>query len=278
MTICVAVKVHDCLVFAADSALSVVEGGETVNVYAHGNKVFNLVKGLPVCAMFCGMGNIGHSSISSLAKELRRELSREQGDGGLDRGDYSIGEIAERARELIFDRTYVPLDEKPTADHSLEFFIGGYSSNSDIAEVWKIVLRNGECFAPEQQFPGTESAFVLWAGQPEALNRLILGYSQHLPEALLQGGLDGSQLAPVMQAVRGLTVTPLATDPMPTGDAIALADFLVSTTKHYVHFLKGADTVGGETDIATVTRYEGFKWIRRKHHYPREINLETDHV
>ncbi|GGA45134.1 hypothetical protein GCM10011395_14150 [Sphingomonas psychrolutea] len=70
MTICVAVKVHDCLVFAADSALSVVEGGETVNVYAHGNKVFNLVKGLPVCAMFCGMGNIGHSSISSLAKEL----------------------------------------------------------------------------------------------------------------------------------------------------------------------------------------------------------------
>ncbi len=51
MTICVAVKVHDCLVFASDSALSLVQGGETVNVYSHGNKVFNLVKGLPVCAM-----------------------------------------------------------------------------------------------------------------------------------------------------------------------------------------------------------------------------------
>lgn len=48
MTICVAVKVHDCLVFAADSAMSLDVGDETVNVYAHGNKVFNLVKGLPV--------------------------------------------------------------------------------------------------------------------------------------------------------------------------------------------------------------------------------------
>ncbi len=41
----------------------------------------------------------------------------------------------------------------------------------------------------------------------------------------------------------------------------------------------GADIVGGETDIATVTKHEGFKWIRRKHYYPPELNLmETDHV
>ena len=97
MTICVAVKVHDCLVFAADSALSLVEGGETVNVYSHGNKVFNLIfKGLPVCAMFCGMGNIGRSSISSLAKELEAQLTVSPDAGGLkrewiyDRGDRRV--------------------------------------------------------------------------------------------------------------------------------------------------------------------------------------------
>ena len=65
---------------------------------------------------------------------------------------------------------------------------------------------------------------------------------------------------------------------MPTGDAIALADFLVGTTKQFVHFLRGADTVGGDTDLATITRHEGFKWIRRKHFYPRDLNLETDHA
>lgn len=278
MTICVAVKVHDCLVFAADSALSLVEGGETVNVYAHGNKVYNLVKNLPICAMFCGMGNIGRSSISALAKDLRRELSLDPLEGGIDRATYTVGDVALRAKLFLFDRHYMGQAEKPTADHSLEFFVGGYSAGGDIAEVWKIGLVNGECSDPVQQFPGVESSFVLWAGQPEALNRLVLGYSQHLPDALLAGGVSAEDLPTTMQAVRDRTATPLAADPMPTGDAIALADFLVDVTKRYVHFLHGADTVGGDTDIATVTRHEGFRWIRRKHFYPRDLNRETDHV
>lgn len=278
MTICVAVKVHDCLVFAADSAMSLDVGDETVNVYAHGNKVFNLVKGLPVCAMFCGMGNIGRSSISSLAKDLRRELSCPPAEGGIDRKDYTIQEIAARARQLLYDRHYDALDPKPIGPHSLEFFVGGYSAGADMAEVWKIVLVNGDCHGPLQQQPGSDGAYVLWAGQPEALNRLILGYSQHLPAALITAGVEPGNLASTIDVIRSHTVTALAEDPMPTGDAIALADFLVDVTKRYVHFLRGADNVGGDTDIATVTRHEGFRWIRRKHFYPRDLNVETDHV
>ena len=278
MTICVAVKVHDCLVFAADSAMSLESGGETVNVYAHGNKVFNLVKDLPVCAMFCGMGNIGRSSISSLAKELRRELSRDHADGGLDRSAYTIGDIASRVKAFLYDRHYIALAAPPTGPHSLEFFVGGYGANADMAEVWKITLLNGICADPVQQQAGLEQAYVLWAGQPEALNRLILGYSQTVPAAYLMAGNDPGKLADTITHIRQMAVTPLAEDPMPTGDAIALADFLVDVTKRYVHFLRGADTVGGDTDIATVTRHEGFRWIRRKHFYPRDLNLETDHA
>lgn len=283
MTICVAVKVHDCLVFATDSAISLLEqtadgGNETVNVYGHGNKVFNLVKKLPVCAMFCGMGNIGRSSISSLAKDLRRELSAPQDQGGIDQSAYTIEQIATRARALIFDTHYAAWEHKPAGDHSLEFFVGGYSAGADMAEVWKFALVNGQCTQPERQLPDSPNAFVLWAGQPEALNRLIGGYSQRLPDALLDGGLDEALLAPTLDHIRSYTQTALAEDPMPAGDAIALADFLVHVTKMYVHFLRGADTVGGDTDIAVVTRHEGFKWIKRKHFYPQTLNVETDHV
>jgi hypothetical protein len=283
MTICVAVKVHDCLVFATDSAMSLLEPtedgkSETVNVYSHGNKVFNLIRTVPICAMFCGMGNIGRSSISSLAKDLRRELSATIAEGGIDLSTYTIEEVSKRARELIFERHYEALDQKPVGDHSLEFFVGGYSAESDSAEVWKFVLSNGACTQPERQFPDAANGFVLWAGQPEALNRLILGYSQRLPEALLSAGLEAPLLAPTMEHIRSHTLTALAEDPMPTGDAIALADFLVNVTKMYVHFLRGADTVGGDTDIAVVTRHEGFKWIKRKHFYPKALNVETDHV
>ena len=79
MTICLAVKVFDCLVFAADSATSIVQpdphGNQVITrVYDHGNKVFNLCRGMPVCAMTSGLGNIGPASISSVAKDLRRLL------------------------------------------------------------------------------------------------------------------------------------------------------------------------------------------------------------
>ena len=66
---------------------------------------------------------------------------------------------------------------------------------------------------------------------------------------------------------------------MPIQDAINLADFLVDVTKRYFAFHPGADIVGGSTDIATVTRHEGFKWIKRKHYYPADLNpRETDHA
>ena len=76
MTICVGVQVNDCLVFAADSAVTLSYGNdpggaEIINVLPHGNKVFHLHRDLPICAMFCGLGNIGAESVASLAKDLR---------------------------------------------------------------------------------------------------------------------------------------------------------------------------------------------------------------
>ena len=103
MTVCVAVKVYDCIVFAADSASSLVSNDPLsgaamiANVYAHGNKVFNLRKGLPIAAMTCGMGNIGPMSIGTLAKELRERFSG--GDPEWSLGDsYTMEEVATKAR------------------------------------------------------------------------------------------------------------------------------------------------------------------------------------
>jgi hypothetical protein len=59
---------------------------------------------------------------------------------------------------------------------------------------------------------------------------------------------------------------------MPVQDAIDLADFLVDVTKRFVRFLPGADMVGGDADIAVVTRHEGFKWARRKHFFNATLN------
>ena len=66
---------------------------------------------------------------------------------------------------------------------------------------------------------------------------------------------------------------------MPTRDAIELAVFLADTQKQFVRFSHGSNTVGGDLDVSTVTKHEGFKWIQRKHYYHAKFNpLETGHA
>jgi hypothetical protein len=92
-------------------------------------------------------------------------------------------------------------------------------------------------------------------------------------------GADQAQAAGIVDFLQSKLEVTMVMPTMPIRDAIELADFLVETTKRYFRFLPGADIVGGDTDIAVVTRYEGFKWIKRKYFYPQSLNpLETDHV
>lgn len=66
---------------------------------------------------------------------------------------------------------------------------------------------------------------------------------------------------------------------MPTQDAIEFALFLAETQKLFARFSAGSNVVGGELDVATVTKHEGFKWIKRKHYNNKNLNpVETGHV
>ncbi len=281
MTICVAVKVHDCIVFAADSASSLVvsgqEGGHAQidNVYSHGNKVFNLRKGLPIAAMTCGMGNIGPVSISTLAKDLRDKFCSDERAWRINDKAYTIEEVATKARQFFYDEHYQKLEAKPLGDHSFQFWVAGNGSGAMHGEIWRIEIVNGECEAPKC-LAGPEEFDILYDGQPEAINRIVNGYSQPLGGALLEIGLPEQNLDSVLEHIESRTRASLIAPAMPVQDAIALADFLVDLTKRYVRFLPGADTVGGDTDICVVTKHEGFKWVRRKHYFDTRLNPQGE--
>ncbi|UFW83110.1 hypothetical protein BjapCC829_24350 [Bradyrhizobium barranii] len=281
MTVCVAACVHDGLVFAADSATSLVGtngAGVAVieRVYQHGNKVFNLDKRLPVVAMTSGLGAIGNAPIHSLAKDLRREFKKPDSKYHLDVEKYTIEEITQKAHDFLYGEKYAAAP-KITGDHSLDFWIGGYSSNSDRHELFKITIENGAATVASLCQNG--ECQIFWGGQPNAINRLVIGYDNALVESLRRVGVSDSDLPGLMETIRANTEAPLMHPGMPVQDAIELCNFLVETTKGFVRFLPGADTVGGEIDVAVVTRHERFKWIKRKHYYPWKLNkLETDHV
>ena len=283
MTVCVAIKVHDCIVFAADSASSVMgisaSGDELVsNIWEHGVKVFNLHKRLPVVGMTAGLGHFGPVSINTLTKNFRVDLMHGELGNQLNEEEYTIEGIVGLLNSY-FSEKFAQIDPQPSPSSIFQFWVGGYGANDDHGSIWKIILQAGSQFDPQEIAGPQVNQIVTWGGQDQAIKRLIFGFDDNLQSLLVHYGATEEVAGVVLDELKKGTETPLVHSTMPVQDAINLADFLVEVTKKYFRFLPGANTVDGSTDIATVTKHEGFKWIKRKHYYPDGLNkLETDHA
>ena len=281
MTVCVGVSVFDGIVFASDSAVSVVglnPAGEpsVVNVYRNGNKVFNLIRRLPLVAMTCGMANFGNAPIAGLTKDLRVSMANSASPYFVAPDKYTIEEVASKARNFFIEH-YSKIDPTPPPPHEFNYWIGGFPSAAGSQEIWTFNVVNG-VWSPPTAVVKNDTGIV-WGGQPEAIHRLVKGFSPQIAPPLISAGLPAESIQSLFQVIGRETEARLLYPAMPIQDAVELADFLVDTTKRFVRFIPGADTVGGETDIAVVTRHERFKWIKRKHYYPSNLNpMETDHV
>jgi hypothetical protein len=88
----------------------------------------------------------------------------------------------------------------------------------------------------------------------------------------VQLGVPPGNVPAYVQRIQEKTGIPLVDAGMPVGEVIDLAEFLVEATIKFVRFAPGHQIVGGPVEVAAMTRHEGFKWIKRKYHYPRELN------
>lgn len=278
MTIAISLKVNDGVVLAADSASTLImrdqQGNAAVaKVFDNANKVFNLHKRLPVGSITWGVGAIGKESIGTLTKDFRRKLSEGSQDGyKLDVNNYTVEDIATKFRRFIYDEHYVKAFEKYKEKPDVGFIISGFSSHRSMAEEWEINIdRAGQCHGPKR-VRAPDSCGVSWRGQPEAIARLYWGHSGHLSEILKASGLDQAKIDEVIGRCKSTLSAQFLYDPMPIHDAIELGAFLVEVTKKYTRFIPGAATVGGPTEIAAVTKHEGFKWVSRKFYFDQALN------
>lgn len=283
MTIALSLKVNDGVVLATDSASTLVAQQPigppaVVQVYNNANKVFNLRKGLPVGAITWGAGAIGRSSTSSLLKDLRRRFAGDDvhhSSWRLDHQTYTIEAVATKLKEMIYDELYLPEFSSWPTKPTLGFVVAGYSAGGDMAEEWRVdISSDGSCSGPSV-VRAVDQCGITWNGEPEAIGRLILGYSPALPSVLEhQLGVPPAQLQPAMQILSQQLQAQVISDSMPIQDAIDLAYFLVDLTEKFSRFTPGSATVGGPIEVAAITRHEGFKWVHRKFYYPGQLNPE----
>lgn len=278
MTIVVSVRVNDGIVLAADSATTFVDnGGNVLKVYNNANKIFNLLKGKPIGAMTYGSGSIGKASISTLSKDLRAKFGNAASKYVLDPNAYTMQEVAQKAKEFFEECV---ANEYPGG--APKFFMGyrlcGYSSGGTLPEAWEIILEGNTCTAPAELY-SADNFGPRWAGEVEALDRLILGVGSQIGAALQDLGLDQAQASQAANDLTNRLAVQLYLPAMPIQDAIELARFLADTAAKFTHFSMRAATVGGPIELATITKHEGFKWVTRKHYYSPEFNRgPSDHV
>jgi hypothetical protein len=286
MSIAILISVHDGIVLAADSASTLAlthpagppSGPNPVvlSVYNNANKIANLRKGAPIGCVAFGAGSIGSASISTLLKDFRQKITDCQ-DAGFDIGTYTMEGVAKLLTDFLMDHVARLPGGMPKP--SLGILVGGYSAGKSLGEGWKIQIDNG---SPKPAVPlrKEDEIGISWGGEGEAINRLILGLSPHLPQALCSVITPPPQQPELDRLVAHLQralQAPLVFAPMPIQDTIDLAEFLVHTAIMFSRFTLGAPSIGGPIEIAAITKHEGFKWIRRKHYYSKELNPDLRH-
>lgn len=273
MTIAISLKINDGLVLAADSATTLVQNGLAVNVYNNANKIFNLHKGLPIGAVTWGAGSIGVASTSTLIKDFRALLTDGEDRWRLNCDNYSVEDVAAKLKQFVYDGHYQPKFGAEAAKPEIGFIVAGYSSNGANAEEYRIDIQaDGQCAGPKQ-VRKEEECGITWSGQPEALNRLILGISALAPEVLKSElSLDDERIKDLMQTMVPRLQAPLISPAMPLQDAIDLAEFLADVAVQWSRFMPGAQSVGGPVEVAAISKHEGFRWIKRKYYFSRNLN------
>jgi len=252
---------------------------QVFNVYNNADKLFNLQKGVPIGAITWGAGSIGQASISTIMKDLRKiftEGDEERHPGWkLEKKTYTVEDVAQKLKQFVFDELYMPTFENSSLPKpDLGFIVVGYSAKAGMADEYMIEIKGGSCDGPKPVRKRDEIGMI-WGGNAEALNRLVVGVGVGLPQVL--GSvfrLNPEQIPPVVQTIQQNLQLPLVVPAMPLQDAIDLAEFLVDFTIKFSRFMPGAATVGGPIEIAAISKHEGFRWIKRKYYFDRRLNPE----
>jgi len=279
VTIAISIKVDEGIVLVADSATTVslidAQGNSYYgNIYNNARKLFRLHDSLPVGAVTWGANNMGQASIRMLAKDFRATISDSTSQSYVDPANYTIEEIAKRFRSWIYDHHYQPaFSPGPWQDFGL--LVAGYSFSQARGEVWKFDVnkQDGTCCVPELKKAPDAQGGIDWYGMPTSLQRLIFGFDPRLQSILVQQGLDQTAVNKAFPVCKEQLEVAVATDSMAIQDVIDLGIFLAETVKKFTRFCLGqTDSVGGPIEVAVITKYEGFKWVRRKHFYDRSLN------
>ncbi|MEA3361527.1 MAG: hypothetical protein U9R17_19260 [Thermodesulfobacteriota bacterium] len=284
MTVCVAVKVSEGLVLAADSTAAIQgnihdpAGGKPapgiLKTY-HNVRKLSHIKDYPIGTLTWGSALIGSRSVESLIKEYEHNLSslEEESQKAKQRRirdeeknnhsfKYNVKDTAQGLLEHIknfYDTEFKNLER--SKQPLIGILVNGYSSGKFFPEQWLIELPRLESLEGVRPDKDGKPLFgANWYGLTDAITRLHWGRDDAAIDILAKH--FNKKPSEIFELLKRLQY-PVLFDGMPLQDAIDYAVYLVSLTIGRYRFVAGAPLCGGEIDVAVITP-NSFSWVQRK--------------
>ena len=263
MTIALAVVSNDGVVLASDSASTTREANGRTFIFHHKRKIFPLHESLPVAVVTAGLNRLDGISVSSLCTELAQKLSQHE-KWKLDPESYTIEQVTDRLKELIFVEHYLPLFEKLPQDNRMTFFVAGYSAGKRFPEVVEIAFAGQHIIGPSR-VEAKNTVHVKFFGVAEATHRLMQGFAPKFPGLLEKAEIPKEKIEQILKAAGSELFPPILHPDQPLGETIAVVRFLAETEIKFSRFSPEPDTVGGALQLASISQQDGFRWLERGH-------------
>lgn len=144
---------------------------------------------------------------------------------------------------------------------AMVFLVAGFNEGDAYGRVYEVSVPDRP--GPVEQNAGTFG--LTFGGQNELAGRLINGLDPRAPAiAKDQLGLTDTQVDGLRNKWAEQLSLPIPYAFLPLQDCVDLSAFLVNMTSVIQTWTVGIRGVGGDVDVATITRTEGFKAIKQK--------------
>lgn len=263
MTIALAVASNDGVVLASDSASTTRDSNGRTFIFHHKRKIFPLHETLPVGVVTAGLNRLAGVSVSNLCLELGKKLSQDD-KWKLDPKSYTIEQVADRLKELIFVEHYLPQFEKLPKENRMTFFVGGYSAGQRFPEVVEIAFAGQHIVGPTR-VQVNNTVHVKFTGVAEATHRLLQGFAPKLPAILEKAEIPKEKIQQILKSAGRELFPPILHPDQPLGEMVEVVKFLAETEMKFSRFSPEPDTVGGALQLATISPADGFRWLERGH-------------
>ena len=264
MSLAVAFKGPEGIVLAADSRVTLtakLPTGELLPAYFDSaTKLLSVSNQLFVGMVTYGAGALGQTEPRT-AHGYIPEFEAHLSSRGNDR--LGVEEFASEVSAFYLARwqgTGMPVPAMPPIQ-PLMFLVAGFDDGASYGRVFEVNIPNAP--TPSERSPNQFG--VSWGGQSEFVERLLIGVDPRAAGlAKDAASLDDTQVQSVTQKWRENLGLPIPYQFLPLQDCVNLSTFLVNMTSTVQTWTVAIRGVGGEVDVATITRTEGFRPLQQK--------------